>query len=554
MQEAFTQPLQSPAMLALAFAILAQTITIPPATPVAKALEPLVEVARLDEMRWPDFTDYRKHLRNFYAPRAYAPAWLANGRPTAQAMAVIAILDAADAKGINAIDYDSTRWPERIRSLNGASADAQARFDLALSASLMHYISDLHIGRINPRNLRFDLDIETKKYYLPRLLDEIAKAAEPRTILDTVEPPYDEYKRLQATLATYRRLAAESAMEKPLPEVKSLKPGDAYDALPQLAQRLRRLGDLKPDAPVDAKVYSGAVVEAMKRFQARHGLAADGVVSGKTFKQLNVPLGVRVRQIEWALERWRWAPGDFERPPIVVNIPEFILRAWSDERGKVALSMRVVVGQAFQHQTPVFEAAMRYLVFRPYWNVPPTIQSKELVPHAAKDANYLERNGYELVSADDKPLPSTKVDAAILARLRSFDLSVRQKPGPNNALGLVKFMFPNQNNVYLHSTPSQELFSRSRRDFSHGCVRVEDPTALAVWVLREQPQWTPEKIKAAMNGKEPTQVNLREAIPVLIIYTTVTVDDDGTVRFFEDIYGHDAALQNALAAGYPYPA
>src|ERR1044071_4141775 len=283
----------------LAAAILFQTITVPPATPVAKALEPLVEVSRLDEMRWPDFTDYRKHLRNFYAPRAYAPAWLANGRPTAQAMAVIAILDAADAKGINAIDYDSTRWPERIRSLNGASADAQARFDLALSASLMRYISDLHIGRINPRNLRFDLDIETKKYYLPRLLDEIHKAADPRTILDTVEPPYDEYKRLQAALATSRRLAAESAMEKPLPEVKSLKPGDAYDALPQLAQRLRRLGDLKAD--VDTKVYGGALADAMKRFQARHGLAADGVVSAKTFKQLNVPFAVRVRQIEWAL-------------------------------------------------------------------------------------------------------------------------------------------------------------------------------------------------------------------------------------------------------------
>src|ERR1051325_1452180 len=442
-------------MLALAIAILTQTITIPPATPVAKALEPLVEVSRLDEMRWPAFTDYRKHLRNFYEPPAYAPAWLANGRPTAQAMAVIAILDAADTKGINAGDYDSTRWPERIRNLASANPDAQARFDLALSASLMRYISDLHIGRINPRNLRFDLDIETKKYYLPRLLDEIAKAGDPRTILDTVETPYDEYKRLQATLATYRRLAAESAMEKPLPEVKSLKPGDAYEALPQLAQRLRRLGDLKPDAQADAKVYGGAVVDAVKRFQARHGLGADGVVSAKTFKQLNVPLGVRVRQIEGALERWRWAPGDFERPPIVVNIPEFILRAWSDERGKVGLSMRVVVGQAFQHQTPVFEAAMRYLVFRPYWNVPPTIQSKELVPHAAKDPNYLARNGYELVSADDKPLPSSKVDAAILARLRSFDLSVRQKPGPNNALGLVKFMFPNQNNVYLHSTPSQ---------------------------------------------------------------------------------------------------
>lgn len=540
--------------LVLCLSILAQTITVPPATPVARALEPLVEVSRLDEMRWPDFTDYRKHLRNFYAPRAYAPAWLANGRPTPQAMAVIAILDAADAKGINAVDYDATRWPDRIRALAGANADVQARFDLALSASLMRYISDLHIGRINPRNLRFDLDIETKKYYLPRLLEDIQKAPDPRTILDQVEPPYDEYKRLQAALAAYRRLAADAAMEKPLPEVKSLKPGDAYDALPQLAQRLRRVGDLAPDAKVEAKVYSGAIVEAMKRFQGRHGLAADGVVSARTFKQLNVPLGVRARQIEWALERWRWAPADFDRPPIVVNIPEFILRAWSDERGHAGLTMRVVVGQAFQHQTPVFEAAMRYLVFRPYWNVPPTIQSKELVPHAAKDPNYLARNGYELVSADDKPLPSSTVDAAILARLRSYDLSIRQKPGPNNALGLVKFMFPNQNNVYLHSTPSQELFSRSRRDFSHGCVRVEDPTALASWVLRDQPQWTPEKIKAAMNGKEPSQVNLRDPIPVLIIYTTATVDADGTVRFLEDIYSHDAALQNALAAGYPYPA
>jgi len=540
--------------LALCLSAAAQTVTIPPATPVARTLEPLVEVSRLDEMRWPDFTDYRKHLRNFYAPRAYEPAWLANGKPTAQALAVIAILDAADAKGINAVDYDATRWPERIAALPRASAEQAARFDLALSASLMRYISDLHIGRINPRNIRIDLDIETKKYYLPRLLDEIRVGPDPHAILDQVEPPYDEYKRLQAALLTYRRLAADAGTEAPLPEVKSLKPGDAYAALPQLAKRLRRLGDLAPDASVDAKVYGGALAEAVKRFQSRHGLAADGVISARTFKQLNIPLGVRARQIEWALERWRWAPADFDRPPIVVNIPEFVLRAWSDERGKTAMKMRVVVGQTISHQTPVFEAAMRYLVFRPYWNVPPTIQSKELVPHAAKDANYLERNGYELVSADGQPLPSAKVDAATLARLRSFDLSVRQKPGPNNALGLVKFMFPNQNNVYLHSTPSQELFSRSRRDFSHGCVRVEDPTALAAWVLRDQPQWTPEKIKTAMNGKEPSQVNLKNAIPVMIIYTTATVDDDGTVRFFEDIYGHDATLQNALAAGYPYPA
>src|SRR6185436_3234218 len=279
--------------LALCLPASAQTVTIPPATPAAKAIEPLVEASRLDEMRWPDFTDYRKHLRNFYAPRAYEPAWVANGRPTPQALAVIAILDAADAKGINAVDYDATRWPARIAALPRANADGVARFDLALSASLMRYISDLHIGRINPRNLRFELDIETKKYYLPHLLDEIKSAADPRTILDTIEPPYDEYKRLQAALATYRRLAAEAATEPPLSEVKSLKPGDAYAALPQLAKRLRRLGDLPQDATVDAKLYSGAIVDAVKRFQSRHGLEPDGVVSARTLKQLNVPLGVR---------------------------------------------------------------------------------------------------------------------------------------------------------------------------------------------------------------------------------------------------------------------
>src|ERR1043165_8183710 len=544
----------APLTLALCLLASAQTITIPPASPAARALAPLVEASRLDEMRWPDLTDHRKHRRNFYAPRAYEPAWVANGRPTPQALAVIAILDAADAKGINAVDYDATRWPARIAALPRATADATARFDLALSASLMRYISDLHIGRINPRNLRFELDIETKKYYLPKLLDEIRVAPDPHTILDTIEPPYDEYKRLQTALLTYRRLAAQAGTETPLPDgKKSLKPGDAYAALPQLAARLQRVGDLAADANVDAKVYGGALVDAVKRLQARHGLEPDGVVSARTLKQLNVPLGVRARQIEWALERWRWAPADFERPPIVVNIPEFVLRAWNDERGHAAMTMRVVVGQTLSHQTPVFEAAMRYLVFRPYWNVPPTIQSKELVPHAAKDPDYLERNGYELVTADGQPLKSARVDAATLARLRSADRPVGQPAGPNNALGLVKFMFPNQNNVYLHSPPPQTLSPRSRRDFSHGCVRVEDPTALAAWVLREQPQWTPEKIKAAMNGKEPSQVNLKTPIPVLIIYTTATVDDEGKVHFFDDIYGHDATLQNALAAGYPYP-
>jgi murein L,D-transpeptidase YcbB/YkuD len=316
---------------------------------------------------------------------------------------------------------------------------------------------------------------------------------------------------------------------------------------------LRRVGDLPANAKVDVKrlVYDGALVDAVKRFQLRHGLEGTGTLGPKTFSELNTPLAQRLRQIEWALERWRWAPMEFDTPPIIVNIPEFTLRGWNAQGG-TDIGMRVVVGTAYTHQTPVFESDMKYLVFRPYWNVPSSIQTHELVPKIAKNPSYLASNGYEIVD-DDKPLAITSVDTATLARLRSGALTIRQKPGPSNALGLVKFMFPNQNNVYLHSTPSQTLFSRSRRDFSHGCIRVEDPARLAAWVLRDQPEWTPEKIAAAMNGKEPKTVVLARPIPVLIIYTTAVVTDDGLIHFYEDIYGHDTTLENALAAGYPYP-
>jgi murein L,D-transpeptidase YcbB/YkuD len=315
------------------------------------------------------------------------------------------------------------------------------------------------------------------------------------------------------------------------------------------------MGDLAAPVSVDPKqpLYSAAIAEGVKKFQMRHGLEASGTLGPKTLHQLNIPLAFRVKQIQWALERWRWAPTQFDTPPIIVNIPEFILHGW-DETGKPSLDMRVVVGKAYSHQTPVFAAEMKYVVFRPYWNVPDSIQAKEIVPKLAKSTTYLSRNGYEVVTPDGELVDSSNLDPAMLARLRTGALQVRQKPGANNALGLVKFMFPNQNNVYLHSTPQQEFFSRTRRDFSHGCIRVEFPVKLAAWVLRDQPEWTIERIEKAMKNGDPTQVNLKKPIPIMLIYTTASVDENGVVRFFEDIYGHDTTLENALAAGYPYPA
>jgi murein L,D-transpeptidase YcbB/YkuD len=542
-------------LLVFSFSALAQTIETPPSTESGRVIKQLVEDSRMEELRWPDFSDYRRHLRNLYAPIGYAKLWTFNGQPTAQARTVITLFEAADVKGINSVDYDGTRWQQRLATFPLRDETALARFDVAVSITLMRYISDLHIGRINPRNVRFDLDIETKKYYLPKLLTDIAQSPENITILTQIEPPYDEYRRLLVTLAAYRKMADDAKDEKPLPIAK-VKPGDSYAALPQLTKMLARTGDLPPatQQPSNpATVYQEPLVSAVKHFQQRHGLEPDGVLSEKTFRALNVPLGRRIRQIQLALERWRWAPSEFASTPIVVNIPEFRLHAWDDKTGHTARAMRVVVGQTLSHQTPIFAGDMKYIVFRPYWNVPPTIQRAEIVPKLEKDRGYLAANNYEIVDDDGKAIGST-VDNATLARLRTCELGVRQKPGPSNALGLVKFMFPNQNNVYLHSTPSQTLFSRSRRDFSHGCIRVEDPVALAAWSLREQPEWTVEKIKAAMEKGDSKTIVLKTPIPIMIIYSTVVVRDDGTVDFYDDIYGHDETLENALAAGYPYPA
>jgi L,D-transpeptidase YcbB len=245
-------------------------------------------------------------------------------------------------------------------------------------------------------------------------------------------------------------------------------------------------------------------------------------------------------------------PQEFPQPPVVVNIPEFRLRAY-DKSGKIVLSMNVIVGKAFRHETPVFDEDMRYVVFRPYWNVTPSIQRSEIVPAIQRDRNYIATKGYE-VTQGGQVVTSSTIDDDVLQQLRAGKLAVRQKPGPANALGLVKLIFPNEYNVYLHSTPSQQLFSQIRRDFSHGCIRVEKPDELAAWALQDKPEWTLEKVRAAMQkGQDNFQVNLIKPIPVFILYGTAVAEEDGSIHFFDDLYGHDADLEKVLAKGYPFP-
>jgi len=290
-------------------------------------------------------------------------------------------------------------------------------------------------------------------------------------------------------------------------------------------------------------------VEGVKRFQTRHGLEADGKLGPRAITELNRPMSDRVEQLRLTLERWRWVPHNFAEPPIVVNIPEFLLRAYDAQR-EPALNMRVVVGRAMRTQTPVLEEDMKYVIFWPYWNVPPSILRGEIIPKIAKDPAYLHKNNYEVVTYSGQVVTDGVVSDDVLAQLRAGKLMVRQKPGPKNALGLIKFIFPNDNNVYLHSTPSQSLFSRTRRDFSHGCIRVEDPKALAEWVLRNNPGWTRERIEAAFQAQKEQRVNLARTIPVLIVYGTAIVKEDGQVFFFDDIYGYDKALAKLFAQAY----
>jgi L,D-transpeptidase YcbB len=316
-------------------------------------------------------------------------------------------------------------------------------------------------------------------------------------------------------------------------------------------RRLQFLGYLPASAtvPADSQTYSKEIVEGVKLFQIHHGLDSEGKLGPQTIGEINQPMSDRVEQLRLSLERWRWLPHNFAEPPIIVNIPEFKLRA-GDISGKPTLSMPVVVGKAMRTQTPVMEEDMKYLVFWPYWNVPPSILRGEMIPKIAKDRTYVQRNGYEVATYSGHGVTDGIISDDVLAQLRSGQLMLRQKPGPKNALGLVKFIFPNDNSVYLHSTPEQAVFGKTRRDFSHGCIRVEDPKALAVWVLRNNPGWTDERVAEAFAAGKERQVNLARTIPVLIVYTSAVVEEDGQVFFLADIYGHDKSLAKLEAQAY----
>lgn len=419
---------------------------------------------------------------------------------------------------------------------------------LPAPAAMQRYLRHLHLGRVRGKALGFRVGMATEDDIAAEL-QRAVEAGHLQPVVDRLTPPLAQYRQLRSALARYRDLSAAPAWAALPPVAKKLDPGQAYAGAAGLRERLVAFGDLAADAVVATDRYDDVLAAAVQRFQHRHGLEPDGVIGRDTLAALNVPPPARQRQIELAMERLRWLPHRSGRPFIAINIPMFRLWAWDAGAPETspALGMGVIVGRALRTQTPVFSDEMTHLIFRPYWNVPRSILRNEVLPAAERDPSYLARHEMELVEGqgdDAKPVAATPQN---LEAARAGALRIRQRPGPKNSLGLVKFIFPNDDNVYLHGTPARELFARSRRDFSHGCVRLEDPPALAQWLLKDQPGWTRERIEAAMDGPRSQRVDLSAPVPVILYYVSAAVmPEDGRLHFADDLYRHDAALERAL--------
>jgi L,D-transpeptidase YcbB len=529
-------------------------VTLTPAG--ISTLHTIADMARNDDLRWPDFAPYKAEFGKFYEVNGSSLVWVQNGQVRPQALALIEVLKNANSRGLDPEDYDGSRWTARLLKLQQSPSEQDlVSLDTALTVSAMRYIRAVHVGRANPKQFNFEFDNGESQFDLADFLQsKVANGADPAAEIQKLEPPFPGYQKLLALLPVYEGYATKDDGEKLQTTVKTIRPGQPYASLPRLGRFLQSIGDIPVTTQLDpnATIYDGALVEGVKHYQDRHGESPTGDLDTRTINELNTPPWVRIAQIKLTLERWRWIPRSFNAPPIVVNLPEFRLRAMNPD-GTVSFYKKVIVGKAYGHKSPVFEKEIQYVIFRPYWEVPSSIQRNEILPHIQKDPNYIAKNNFQVVTMKGEVVTDSAVSADVLEGIKAGRLRIRQKPGTTNSLGLVKIIFPNPDNVYLHGTDEPKLFSQDERDFSHGCIRVDQPADLVAWVLRNTPGWDLERVKATMNGdQENLQVNLVKRIPVLIVYGTAAVNEENQIRFFDDIYGYDADLQKSLAAGYPY--
>ncbi|HMN22241.1 MAG TPA: L,D-transpeptidase family protein [Ottowia sp.] len=472
-----------------------------------------------------------------------------HGQPSPAAHEAVQWLAQAASDGLRPADYDAERWARALDGRAPVPAERVAEWDAELTQTVARYLQELRHGRVDPARLGAHYDSETAPApELETLLRAGAASGQLAEVRRAATPPWPQYAPLREALARYRELAGHPAWDQPLPGVPGgkLQTGQRWPGLPALAERLRALGDLPAGAADAPEAYDAALQDGVRAFQARHTLDTDGVLGRATLAALAVTPAQRVQQIELALERLRMTPLPAAARFITVNVPEFMLRAWQHEGGaaRERLAMRVVVGKALDTRTPLFDEDMRWIEFNPYWNIPRSITRNETLPKLRANPGYLAAQGMEFVGPGGER--SSTVTPELLEAVESGAWRVRQRPGRLNALGDIKFVLPNNQAIYLHHTPSVSLFNRARRDFSHGCIRVEEPVELAHWVLDDDAEWPVARIRASMGQPRTLTARLATPVPVLIVYRTVTVQD-GRVHFAPDLYGQDALLERTLA-------
>ena len=480
----------------------------------------------------------REALEAYYQTFGGELLWLASSR----ANALISRLKNAEVDGLDPNDYPSKQLA--TLSATGPSADKRglAIIELYFSSAFLEYASDLKVGRFLPSKIDPNFFIESRTIDQQAALKDLAQTDSIDRFFDAWQPPGQRYAALRTVLAKYRALAAKGGWST-VPLGESIRPGMSDPRVPAIRARLSVTdGPSSEVGAAEAQLYGNALVEVLKRFQARQGLEADGVIGSTTIVAMNVPVQERIKSIILAMERLRWMPENLGQQYLIVNIAGFELRRVN--ANKVEERMAVVVGKPY-HRTPVFSDRIRFLEFNPYWNVPPDIAVNEELPVLRRNPAGLSAQGFEVVRGN-QVTDLSSVDWSSVGPGR-FPYQLRQRPGPNNALGRVKFMFPNSHNVYLHDSPAHNLFERNVRAFSHGCIRLSRPLDLAEQVLRVGgvQGWTKERINDVVASTKTTVVNLREPLPVHITYLTAWADD-GVANFRQDIYGHDAKLLAAL--------
>lgn len=478
----------------------------------------------------------------FYASdRDYKPMWVRDTGPKSKAREVLEVFRAAGEMGLNPGNY---RVAEIEKRLNASSPRELAELELLLSRAFIDFGRDINRGRILPTTASSENAIVAREIGPLTLIDGAEAADSIAAFVATLEPPTGDYRRLKEALASYRKLAAAGGWAE-VPKGPALKPGARDARVPALRQRLAITDDIGAAAGGDT--YDPALEAAVKKFQARHGLLGDGIVAKTTLEELNLPVARRIRQIELNLERRRWMDDDLGGDHVFVNVAAQEMKVVRDNQ--TVHSARLVVGKPYT-RTPVFSERMKYIVLNPYWNVPPSIANGEYLPKLKKDPGYLRRQGIRIFAGNGDAAGEVDPYGVNWASLKRMPYSLRQDAGSKNALGQVKFMFPNRFNVYLHDTPSKSLFAKDLRIFSHGCMRVENPLDLAALLLADQ-GWTRKKIDATVASGKQRVINLTKPLPVHVTYLTAWVDEGGSVNFRRDIYERDKQLAIALTESLP---